>query len=98
MKENKFEEISDILKVLSHPVRLQIVYGLTGKKECNVTKMVKHLNLPQPNVSQHITILKNAGVIEGSRKGNEICYNLKSMMAEKIIEFLEIKDDNGRQK
>ena len=92
MEKPECKEMSEIFKALSHPIRLKIVCGLIQKKECNVTKMVTHLNMPQPNVSQHINILKNADIIEGYRKGNEICYRVTNKIVEKIIESLEIKE------
>ena len=70
------EQLSEIFKALSHPVRVNIVYGLIEKNECNVTTMVEKLNLPQPTVSHHLNILKNAGIIEGVRDGNQICYRV----------------------
>jgi len=95
MKKIKCEEMAEIFKALSHPIRLKIVYGLIQKKECNVTKMVQHLNMPQPNVSQHINILKNADIIEGYRKGNEICYRVTNEIVEKMIQALEIDVENA---
>ncbi|HBG50103.1 MAG TPA: ArsR family transcriptional regulator [Cyanobacteria bacterium UBA9971] len=92
MEKPECKEMSEIFKALSHPIRLKIVCGLIQKKECNVTKMVTHLNMPQPNVSQHINILKNADIIEGYRKGNEICYRVTNKIVEKIIESLEMKE------
>ena len=85
MENTEFDRLAEIFKALSHPIRLQIVFGLVEKKECNVTKMVEKLNMPQPNVSQHINILKNAGIIDGYRKGNQICYRVKDDIAEKIV-------------
>jgi ArsR family transcriptional regulator len=89
--KNKCEEMAEIFKALSHPIRLRIVCGLIQKKECNVTKMVTHLNMPQPNVSQHINILKNAEIIEGYRNGNEICYKVTNKIVEKMIQALELE-------
>ncbi len=90
--KNKCEETAEIFKALSHPIRLRIVCGLIQKKECNVTKMVQYLNMPQPNVSQHINILKNADIIEGYRNGNEICYKVVNKDVEIILQALEINE------
>ena len=70
------EQLSEIFKALSHPVRVNIVYGLIEKNECNVTTMAEKLSLPQPTISHHLNILKNAGIIEGTRDGNQICYRV----------------------
>ena len=90
MKDD-IEQILEIFKALSCRARFDIVVGLIKSHECNVTKMAKKLNIPQPNVSQHLNVLKKAGVIEGFRKGNQICYRVTSEQAVKIIESLEVK-------
>lgn len=84
-------KIVNILKALASETRLKIIIGLLEKKECNVTLMVKKLGLAQPNVSQHLALLKNAGVIEGYRKGKEICYKVVYKQIEKLINFLSTK-------
>ncbi|MCB4205526.1 metalloregulator ArsR/SmtB family transcription factor [Deferribacterales bacterium Es71-Z0220] len=82
-----FDEYSEKFKALGHPVRLQIVAGLS-KKECNVTKMCEGLNLHQATVSRHLSILKAAGIVEGVRNGSEICYHLVDKKVEQIINIL----------
>jgi len=82
------EKYAEIFKALAHPIRLKIVCGLIKKKECNVSIMVEKLELPQPTVSQHLNILKNAGIISGYRKGTQICYKVVDENAVKIIESL----------
>lgn len=89
--KNNVEKIADIFKALSCKTRLDIIFGLIEKKECNVNTMAERLNIPQPNISQHLTILKNAGIIEGYRKGTQICYRVVSEQAKKIIKAVEIK-------
>lgn len=81
---NKYEKISEILKALSHPVRLQIIEGLI-KNECNVSEIQKILKLPQSTVSQHLRILKNAGIIKGRRDRTQVCYKVISKIAREII-------------
>lgn len=82
---NDVEKKADIFKALSSPTRLKIVFGLIEKHECNVNKMAECLGISQPNVSQHLTILKNAGIIEGYRKGNQICYKVINEFVIKIV-------------
>ncbi len=87
--ENNFEKTAEIFKALSSSTRLKIVVGLIEKNECNVNKMAEGLGIAQPNVSQHLTVLKNAGIIEGFRKGNQICYKVVSEKVVKIIKALK---------
>lgn len=89
MIKDRYEETSELFKALSHPIRLKIVCGLIKKNECNVSKMVEHLNLSQPLISQHLTILKNAGIIQGYRDGNQICYKVINDEVRKILKALE---------
>ncbi len=73
----KYNEISELLKTIAHPVRICIIRGLMEKGECNVTYMQSCLGTPQSTVSQHIQKLKAAGIIEGRRNGLEIYYRVK---------------------
>lgn len=79
---------SEVLKALGHPVRLQIVAGLAGSRECNVNNMVIKLKIPQSTVSQHLGILKSRGIITCSKKGVETCYFLEDERVKKILEAL----------
>lgn len=81
----------EIFKALSSKTRLKIVIGLTENSECNVSTIAKRLNIPQPNISQHLTILKNAGIIEGYRKGTQISYRIINEQAKRIIKSLEVE-------
>lgn len=83
----KYDEKSEILKAMAHPVRLCIVKGLMNN-QCNVSKMQECLGLPQSTVSQHIAKLKAARIIEGERKGLEICYKVVNEDAIKIVKAL----------
>lgn len=85
-----FEIYSEIFKALAHPIRLKIACGLTQKDECCVSVMVEKLGVAQPTVSQHLNILKNAKVVEGYRKGNQICYKIINNKVKKIISSMEI--------
>lgn len=85
------ENYAEIFKALAHPIRLKIVCGLMKKDECNVSVMVEKLQVPQPTVSQHLNILKNAKVITGYKKGTQICYKVTSEKTRKIVEAMEIE-------
>jgi ArsR family transcriptional regulator len=84
----ELQEISELLKVLAHPVRLCIVNGLLSKGECNVTYMQNCLEMPQSTVSQHLQKLRAAGIIEGVRNGLEINYRVKDKRIKKLVELL----------
>lgn len=85
---NKYYDAAEILKILGHPTRLCIVDGLIRNKGCNVSFMQSCLNIPQSTVSQHLSKLKSAGIIEGDRNGLEITYKVVNKNVIEIVEAL----------
>ncbi len=65
----------DLLRALAAPVRIAIVLQLRESSRC-VHELVDALSVPQPLVSQHLRILKAAGVVAGERSGREVLYRL----------------------
>ena len=65
----------DLLRALAAPVRIAIVLQLRESARC-VHELVDTLGAPQPLVSQHLRILKAAGVVAGERSGREVLYRL----------------------
>lgn len=86
-KHASLEREAEILKVLGHPIRLKIVAGLLSQS-CNVKKIWECLALPQATVSQHLSLLKNKGIIAGRRDGTEVYYSVISPEAKEIISAL----------
>lgn len=82
-----YEKKADKLKALAHPQRLCIVKGLIDGG-CNVTKIQECMGLPQSTVSQHLSKLKSAGIIDGERNGLEICYSVVDQDIVKIVNIL----------
>ena len=69
------ERSGDLLRALAAPVRIAIVLQLCQSARC-VHELVDALDIPQPLVSQHLRILKAAGVVAGTRSGREVLYRL----------------------
>ena len=69
------EGAGDLLRALAAPVRIAIVLQLHASRRC-VHELVDALDVPQPLVSQHLRILKAAGVVVGERCGREVKYHL----------------------
>ena len=65
----------DLLRALAAPVRIALVLQLRESSRC-VHELVDALAVPQPLVSQHLRILKAAGVVAGERSGREVMYRL----------------------
>ena len=60
-------EISQVLKAMSHPIRLQMVELLLQKRMC-VRSLARYFEVTEPTVSVHLKVLKNAGLIVGEKK------------------------------
>lgn len=70
-----FELHAELLKALAHPRRLEIVNLLRDQK-LSVTDIYEMLDLPQANISQHLMILREAGVVVTHRQGKQIFYSI----------------------
>ncbi|HET7182312.1 MAG TPA: metalloregulator ArsR/SmtB family transcription factor [Candidatus Limnocylindrales bacterium] len=66
---------AEVLKVLSSPKRLDILHVLQAEP-MEVGRIADELRLPQPNVSQHLAVMRAAGLVESERAGREIRYRL----------------------
>ena len=82
------EEAADFLRALAHPVRLCIVRRLLREGSCNVSYMQDCLDAPQSTVSQHLSKLRQAGLIRGERSGLEVTYRLKDERVAQILRTL----------
>ncbi|MGA9310054.1 MAG: metalloregulator ArsR/SmtB family transcription factor [Pseudonocardiaceae bacterium] len=69
------EAAGELLRALSAPVRIAIVLQLRDNGRC-VHELVDALGVTQPLISQHLRVLKSAGVVDGERHGREIVYRL----------------------
>ena len=67
------DELATLAKALGHPVRVQIVRTLARTTGC-VSDLVGQLPLAQSTVSQHLKVLKDAGLIRGTIDGPRTCY------------------------
>jgi len=65
----------DLLRALAAPVRIAIVLQLRDSDRC-VHELVEALGTSQPLISQHLRVLKAAGVVQGERNGREVVYRL----------------------
>lgn len=68
------EELAALAKAIGHPARVQILRLLTTKSSCVCGDIVDELPLAQSTVSQHLKVLKEAGLIRGDVDGPRVCY------------------------
>jgi ArsR family transcriptional regulator len=74
-QKKDFQKQAQTLKALSHPTRLLIVESLLTGEKC-VSDIQELLHASQPNVSQHLNILKVSGIVDFQQQGNLRCYHL----------------------
>jgi ArsR family transcriptional regulator len=70
-------ELAALAKALGHPVRVQILRLLDRRNVCVCGEIVDELPLSQSTVSQHLKVLKEAGLIRGEIDGPRVCYCLE---------------------
>ena len=77
----------ELLKIMAHPVRLQIVKELERRKVCNVTQLTELLELPQSTVSQHLSKMRGK-ILRSERRGLEMYYHIVNSKACQIVSVL----------
>ena len=82
--ENKIE----VLRVISHPVRIRILEELSRGVKC-VSDFEEFLEISQPNVSQHLSLMRKMGVIDFYMDGRLRCYYLVDSMIPDLLHMLK---------
>ncbi|MDI6881899.1 MAG: metalloregulator ArsR/SmtB family transcription factor [Methanothermobacter sp.] len=85
--DEKLEKDASIIKALADPTRLKIVYLLQHGERC-VCEIIEALEKPQPTISHHLAILKNAGILKWRKEGVWVHYRLADEKIPKLIEKL----------
>lgn len=67
-------ELAGLAKALGHPARVKILRILIARNACICGDIVEELPLAQSTVSQHLKVLKDAGLIRGDVDGPRVCY------------------------
>jgi ArsR family transcriptional regulator len=68
------EELASLARALGHPARVQIMRLLVRREACICGDIVDELPLAQSTVSQHLKVLKEAGLVKGEIDGPRTCY------------------------
>jgi ArsR family transcriptional regulator len=85
----KIEEMARLHKALSVPVRLEII-GLLAERPLCVNAITGFLKISQPAVSQHLAVLRQAGLVRGEKSGYMVHYSLDSA---RLQEFRQVMVD-----
>jgi DNA-binding transcriptional ArsR family regulator len=83
-----------IIRALNHKLRLQIIKLLHDKEELTVTEIYVKLRLEQSVASQHLALLRRAGIVETRREGKFIFYSISTDRIEEIFKISKSLDLN----
>jgi DNA-binding transcriptional ArsR family regulator len=82
-------KLADKLRALAHPARLEILRVLAARGSCVCGEVVEVMPLAQATVSQHLKVLKEAGLIRGRIDGKNSCYCLDPRSIAELREALD---------
>jgi DNA-binding transcriptional ArsR family regulator len=84
-----FETLALACKALSHPARLAILRTLARRGVCICGEIVEVMPLSQSTVSQHLKVLREAGLIRGEIDGPRSCYCIDETKMQELREHIE---------
>ncbi|MFB0554123.1 MAG: ArsR/SmtB family transcription factor [Phycisphaerae bacterium] len=71
-----FEKQAEVAKAIAHPLRIAIVNFLKDGEQC-VCDIAEHIGSERSNVSRHLSVMVNAGLLEYRKEGLKVIYRLK---------------------
>jgi ArsR family transcriptional regulator, arsenate/arsenite/antimonite-responsive transcriptional repressor len=83
------DELAALAKALAHPARVKIVRQLLERDDCQVGALVDELPLAQSTVSQHLKVLRDAGLVHGEVDGPRICYCVDAARLDRLRALLD---------
>jgi ArsR family transcriptional regulator, arsenate/arsenite/antimonite-responsive transcriptional repressor len=82
------EHVAQLAKALAHPARVQIIRTLMRRTTCIGCDIVEEIGLAASTTSEHLRILKDAGLIIGEIERPRVCYSLNPAALEPLTTFL----------
>lgn len=84
-----YEKRALLARSLAHPLRVQLAHLLVKKGELCVCELIEEVVASQSNVSKHLAVLKNAGVVESRKEGLKVFYKVRTPC---VIQFFDCLD------
>ncbi|MEL6864977.1 MAG: metalloregulator ArsR/SmtB family transcription factor [Bacteroidota bacterium] len=89
INNEKLQTSSEILRALAHPLRLKILEFIDKHKTINVNKIYNTLKLEQSITSQHLRILRIAGIVQTKREGKFIHYSIDYPKVANVLKAID---------
>ena len=86
-QQKDVETASRSLKAMSHPLRLMILCKL-GEDEFSVQDIVDNVGTSQSNISQHLAILRDKGILSARKDANKVFYKVTDFKTLKLIDMM----------
>ncbi len=83
-RDEDIDRASRSLKAMSHPLRLKILCTL-GDQEVSVQDIVEHVGTSQSNISQHLAILRDKGILTSRKDANRVYYRVGDSRTLRLI-------------
>jgi len=83
-RDEDIDRASRSLKAMSHPLRLKILCTL-GDQEVSVQDIVEHVGTSQSNISQHLAILRDKGILASRKDANRVFYRVSDSRTLRLI-------------
>lgn len=86
-RDDDIEQASQAIKAIAHPLRLKILCVL-GDQEVSVQDIVEHVGTSQSNISQHLAILRDKGVLSTRKEANRVFYRVGDLRTLKLVSMM----------
>lgn len=87
-EKNRFEAKAKVLKALAHPTRLWMAEQLSAGERC-VCEFVDQIDADFSTISKHLSVLKQAGIVEDEKRGKQVYYTLRVPCVLNFMECVE---------
>ena len=86
-RSENIREAADAMQAMGHPLRLKILC-LVGSEELSVLEIVEAVGTTQSNVSQHLAVLREHGVLEARKEANKVFYRVGDPRVIKLVALM----------
>ena len=83
-KSENIREASDAMRAMAHPLRLKILC-LVGNQELSVLEIVEAVGTTQSNISQHLAVMRDHGLLDARKEANKVFYRIGDARVLKMI-------------